>query len=124
MGRIVRPTGASSGPTRALAEPQASSRGRPDHERERDLFRPGDRRCTFEDCKEDAAVLLSDDGHIALCSAHAGEYAVLLARFKEAPTQDKWREFQKVWIAAMGGGEKAAARMKGYTVRKRLLGRG
>jgi DNA gyrase inhibitor GyrI len=90
----------------------------------RDLFKPGDRRCTFEDCREDAAVLLSDDGHIALCSAHAGEYAVLLARFKEAPTQDKWREFQKVWVAAMGGGEKAAARMKGYSMRKRSMGHG
>lgn len=87
-----------------------------------DLFEPGSRRCTFEDCREDAAVLMSDDGHIALCSTHAGEYRILLERFKEAPTQDRWREFQRVWVAAMGGGAKAAERMRGYAVRKRLLG--
>ena len=89
-----------------------------------DLFEPGSRRCTFEGCARDAAVPCSDDGHIALCSEHGGEYEVLRQRFKEAPTQATFAEFQRVWVAAQGGARTAATRMNGYAQRKRLLGHG
>lgn len=91
---------------------------------DRDIFEPGSRRCTFEGCVRDAAVLCSDDGHIALCSEHAGEYEVLRQRFREAPTQATFAAFQRVHVAAMGGAVKAAERMRGYSERKRLLGHG
>jgi hypothetical protein len=84
------------------------------------VFEPGSRTCTFED----AAILCTDDGWIALCPEHGSEFEVERARFKEAPTQDRWRVFEKVWIAAHGGAEKAAERMRGYAARKRLLGHG
>jgi nitrite reductase/ring-hydroxylating ferredoxin subunit len=91
-------------------------------EKDRDLFRPGDRRCSFEGCKEDAALLCSDDGWIALCPQHGGEYEVLRARMAKAPTVKATGDFLAYHVAAMGGPARAQERMKGYALRKRLLG--